>query len=195
MSKHDLQARLVYAHKRETVAAHVTIVFAALAVSQWIETRTGWSMKRFVTTTRRYRTVEIRVGPQTLTAADPLPEDLRAAIATITDSAVLQLWPYCWICGWFRPGSFGLVVAKAEHGQGNERVGLRNPNATRVSSLILVLTDSTRPFESPVLDGAEDRILASDNALLQPDELGYPTSAGPADPPVEFGRGLAGGAA
>jgi hypothetical protein len=30
--------------------AHLTIVFAALAVSRWIEETTGWSIKKFVTT-------------------------------------------------------------------------------------------------------------------------------------------------
>jgi hypothetical protein len=83
MSKHDLQARPIYHHKRESIDAHLTIVFAALAVGHWIEDRTGWSIKRFVQTARRCRTVEIRAGNQTLTAADPLPADLRAAIAEI----------------------------------------------------------------------------------------------------------------
>jgi hypothetical protein len=63
--------------------------FAALAVSHWIEHQTGWSIKKFVRTARRYRTVQIRAGQQTLTAADPLPEDLRDALAKFTspDSA------------------------------------------------------------------------------------------------------------
>jgi hypothetical protein len=43
----------------------------------------GWSIKKFVRTARRYRTVQIRAGQQTLTAADPLPEDLREALAKI----------------------------------------------------------------------------------------------------------------
>ena len=50
MSKHDLQARPVYHHKRESIDAHLTIVFAALAVSHWIEAQTGWSIKKFVRT-------------------------------------------------------------------------------------------------------------------------------------------------
>jgi hypothetical protein len=58
-------------------------VFAALAVSRWIEDQTGWSIKRFVRTTRRYRTVQIRVGDQLLTAADPLPDHLRDALKQI----------------------------------------------------------------------------------------------------------------
>jgi Transposase DDE domain len=83
MSKHDLQARPIYHHKRESIEAHLTIVFAALAVSHWIERQTGWSIKKFVRTTRRYRTVTIRAGRQTLTAAEPLPDDLAEALATI----------------------------------------------------------------------------------------------------------------
>jgi len=83
MSKHDLQARPIYHHKRESIQAHLTIVFAALAVSRLIEDRTGWSIKRFVRTARRYRTVQIRAGQHTLTAEDPLPADLRNALALI----------------------------------------------------------------------------------------------------------------
>jgi hypothetical protein len=83
MSKHDLQARPIYHHKRDSIEAHLTIVFAALAVSRWIEDATGWSTKKFVRTTRRYRTVEIQVGPHTVSAEQPLPDDLRAALDAI----------------------------------------------------------------------------------------------------------------
>ena len=60
MSKHDLAARPIYHHKRESIDAHLTIVFAALAVGRLVEDRTGWSIRKFVRTTRRYRTVHIR---------------------------------------------------------------------------------------------------------------------------------------
>jgi hypothetical protein len=63
--------------------AHLTIVFAALAVTRFIEDRTGWSIKRFVRTARRYRTIQIRAGRHILTAEDPLPPDLRDALALI----------------------------------------------------------------------------------------------------------------
>ena len=43
MSKHDLHARPIYHHKRESIDAHLTIVFAALAVSKFIEAEIGWS--------------------------------------------------------------------------------------------------------------------------------------------------------
>jgi hypothetical protein len=59
-------------------------VFAALAVTRLVEASTGWSIKKFVRTTRRYRTVQIRAGAHVLTAEDPLPTDLRDALAQIT---------------------------------------------------------------------------------------------------------------
>jgi hypothetical protein len=37
-----------------------------------------------VHTARRYRTVQIRAGQHLLTAEDPLPDDLREALALIT---------------------------------------------------------------------------------------------------------------
>jgi hypothetical protein len=83
MSKHDLAARPIYHHKRESIEAHLSIVFAALAVSQLVEDRTGWSIRKFVRTVRRYRTVHIRAGQQILTAEDPLPADIREALAGI----------------------------------------------------------------------------------------------------------------
>jgi hypothetical protein len=83
MSKHDLAARPIYHHTRASIEAHLTIVFAALAVSRLIEERTGWSIRKFVRTARRYRTVQIRAGQQLLTAEDPLPADLREALELI----------------------------------------------------------------------------------------------------------------
>ena len=58
-------------------------MFAALAVSRWIENTTGWSIRKFVKTARRYRTVTIQVGEHTITAADPVPDDLRAALDAV----------------------------------------------------------------------------------------------------------------
>jgi hypothetical protein len=83
MSKTDLAARPIYHHTRESIEAHLTIVFAALALSRWIENTTGWSIRKFVTTTRRYRTIEIQAGDHTITAADPIPDELHTALTAI----------------------------------------------------------------------------------------------------------------
>jgi hypothetical protein len=83
MSKHDLRARPIYHHRRESIEAHLTIVLAALAVTHLVEDRTGWSIRKFVRTARRHRTVQIRAGGHILTAEDPLPADLTDALALI----------------------------------------------------------------------------------------------------------------
>ena len=62
-------------------------MFAALAVSHWIETTTGWSIKKFVRTARRYRTITIQAGSRTITAADPVPNDLQAALTKINNTS------------------------------------------------------------------------------------------------------------
>jgi hypothetical protein len=86
MAKSDLQARPVYHRTRDSIEAHLTIVFAALAVSRWIEHATGWSIRKFVKTARRYRTIQIQAGDHIITAADPLPDDLRDALNKISEA-------------------------------------------------------------------------------------------------------------
>jgi hypothetical protein len=73
MANSDLQARPVYHHLRDSIEAHLTIVFAALAVSRRIEHQTSWSIRKFIKTARRYRTIEIQAGQHAITAADPCP--------------------------------------------------------------------------------------------------------------------------
>ena len=87
MAISDLQARPVYHRTRDSIEAHLTIVFAALAVSRWVEHVTGYSIRKFVKTARRYRTIEIQAGDHVITAADPLPHDLRLAIDAINASS------------------------------------------------------------------------------------------------------------
>lgn len=48
MAKSDLRARPIYHRVREKIEAHLTIVFAAIAVSRWVQEQTGVSVKRFV---------------------------------------------------------------------------------------------------------------------------------------------------
>ncbi len=90
MAKSDLQARPIYHRTRDSIEAHLTIVFAALAVSRWIEHHTGWSIRKFVKTARRYRTIQIQAGPHTIDAADPLPNDLRQALEAISHASRIE---------------------------------------------------------------------------------------------------------
>jgi hypothetical protein len=83
MSKSDLQGRPIYHRKRDSIEAHLTIVFAALAVSRWIEAQTGWSIRNSsrppaATAPSRSRPDGRPSPPPTLS-----PEDLRQAIEAI----------------------------------------------------------------------------------------------------------------
>ena len=61
----------IYHHTCDPSKPNSTIVFAALAVSHCIETQTGWSIKKFVHTTRRYRTLQIKARRQILARRQP----------------------------------------------------------------------------------------------------------------------------
>ena len=80
-AKSDLQARPAWVYSRPSIEAHLTIVFTALAVSRWIEETTGWTIKKFVKTLRRYRTTYVIVAGRQLTAEKPLPNDVKQALA------------------------------------------------------------------------------------------------------------------
>jgi hypothetical protein len=77
MPKPGLRAGPICHRRRDSIEARLTVVFAALAVTRFIEARTGWSTRKSVRTVRRYRTIRIRVGQRTITAEDPLPPGLR----------------------------------------------------------------------------------------------------------------------
>ncbi len=79
MSKSDLKARPIFHHKRDSIEAHLTIVFAALAISRVIERTTGLSIKQFVKTLR-----PIRSGVVTINGTEYLAEaEVPPAVAAV----------------------------------------------------------------------------------------------------------------
>ena len=87
MSKHDLQARPIYHHKRESIEAHLSIVFAALASQPLDRTPNRLEHQEIRAHRPPLPHRDIRAGNHTLTAADPLPDDLHDVLATITTAA------------------------------------------------------------------------------------------------------------
>ena len=83
MSKHDLAARPIYHHKRESIEAHPDDRVHRARREQLCRGTHRLVDPQVVRTARRYRTIQIRAGQQLLTAADPLPTDLREALAMI----------------------------------------------------------------------------------------------------------------
>jgi len=49
-------------------------------VSRWIESQTGWTIRKLVKTAVANCTIEIQAGPHAITAAYPLPDDLREVL-------------------------------------------------------------------------------------------------------------------
>ena len=68
MAKSDLRARPIFHHQRDSIEAHLTIVFAALAISRYLQDQTGVSIKKLVRTLRPLQTVTIDIAGHTITA-------------------------------------------------------------------------------------------------------------------------------
>ena len=75
IAKSDLRARPAFHTLKASIDAHLTVVMAALAVGRWLETATGWSLKKLVQQLRGYWEVRIDVGGREAVAAVPLPRE------------------------------------------------------------------------------------------------------------------------
>ena len=80
MAKSDLRARPIFHHKRESIEAHLTVVFAALAVSRHLQDATGVSIKNIVRTLRAIRSATVRLGGQKITLDPDIPAAAQAIL-------------------------------------------------------------------------------------------------------------------
>src|SRR6202167_5612870 len=77
MTKGDLRARPVFHHQREAIEAHLTVVFAALAVARHLQDAAGTSIKKIVQTLRTARSATIEINGQRLTLDPDLTDAAR----------------------------------------------------------------------------------------------------------------------
>ena len=75
MSKSDLAARPIYHHRKDSIEAHLTIVFTALAIARDLQARSGWSLKRIVRGLRPLQHITIQLAGQQLQAEPAIPTD------------------------------------------------------------------------------------------------------------------------
>ena len=87
MAKSDLRARPIFHHTREAIEAHLTIVFAALAVSRYLQDTTGLSLKKIVRTLKPLQQITVRIAGHDHLAADPLTEPAQQILNAISPSA------------------------------------------------------------------------------------------------------------
>ena len=83
MAKSDLRARPVFHHDRDAIEAHLTVVFAALAVARELQAQTGVSLKKLVQTLRPLRTVTIDIDGHTITAKPQLSQNAEQILAKL----------------------------------------------------------------------------------------------------------------
>ncbi|MFT3970695.1 MAG: hypothetical protein QM695_10560 [Micropruina sp.] len=83
MSKTDLAARPIFHHTREAIEAHLTIVFAALAIARDLQVRSGRSLRKLITTLRPRRQVTITIGGYRLDAQPVIDPDTRQVLRAL----------------------------------------------------------------------------------------------------------------
>jgi len=75
MTKTDLAARPVFHRLRDSIEAHLTIVFAALAVSREAQARTGLSINKIVKTLRPLRSATITFSGRQIEVPPRIPDE------------------------------------------------------------------------------------------------------------------------
>ncbi len=80
MSKTDLQARPIFARTRDAIEAHLTIVFAALAISRTVQDRTGASIRKVLRELRLLRSATVQINGQTRTYPPAINADQQAVL-------------------------------------------------------------------------------------------------------------------
>jgi len=73
LTKSDLAARPIFHRLRDSIEAHLSVVFAALAISRAAQEATGLSIKKILTTLRPLRSATITVSGHQLTAQPRIP--------------------------------------------------------------------------------------------------------------------------
>lgn len=83
MSKSDLKARPIFHHTRDSIEAHLTVVFAALAIIRVVESICGISTKKFINTLAPLRAGIINLNGKRRVIEPSLPPKAKELIETL----------------------------------------------------------------------------------------------------------------
>lgn len=83
MSKTDLRARPIFPHTREAIEAHLTIVFAALAIARYLQDATGMSIKKIVQALRPIQQIRVRIAGHEHLAQDRLTSTAQSILEAL----------------------------------------------------------------------------------------------------------------
>ena len=80
MSKTDLRARPIFHHTRESIEAHLTIVFTALALARETQNRTGLAIRNLIRQLRPLRSATISANGTEQTIPPAIPTEKQAIL-------------------------------------------------------------------------------------------------------------------
>lgn len=80
MTKGDLAARPVFHRLEDSIQAHLTVVFAALAVSREAQARTGTTINKILKTLRPLRSATVTIGTKQVAARPRIPAEARTIL-------------------------------------------------------------------------------------------------------------------
>jgi transposase len=86
MTKSDLAARPVFHRLEDSIQAHLTVVFAALAVSREAQARSGLSINKILKTLRPLRSATVTIGSQQVTAHPRIPAEVQSLLVKLGSS-------------------------------------------------------------------------------------------------------------
>lgn len=83
MTKSDLAARPVFHRLEDSIQAHMTVVFAALAVAREAQARSGLSINRILKVLRPLRSATVTIGSRQVTAKPRIPAEVRSILSDL----------------------------------------------------------------------------------------------------------------
>ena len=83
MSKSDLKARPIFHRKLDSIKAHLTIVFAALAIARFVEDKTNISIRKFIQKLRVIQTGVVTIEGKKYQTQPSIPSDIQQLISKL----------------------------------------------------------------------------------------------------------------
>ena len=77
----------MFHHTRDAIEAHLTVVFAALAVARHLQDATGLSIKKIIRALRPLQQITVRIAGYEHLAADPITDTAQHILDAISPSA------------------------------------------------------------------------------------------------------------
>ena len=85
MTKSDLRARPIFHREKDSIDAHLTVVFAALAIGRHLQELTGWPLKRLIKSLEALRASRVLINGEEMTFDAHVPADLESVVKTLLE--------------------------------------------------------------------------------------------------------------